>query len=373
MDLSKAFDCIPHDLLIAKLNAYGFTNRSCKLLYSYLKGRQQCVKINGTHSKSHTLLAGVPQGSILGPVLFNLFINDFYSFIENTNPHGYADDNTLSKVSNTKDEMVSSLTKDADISIDWLANNDMIANPSKFQAIFPTKQKDQQSISIQVKEKAISSQNEVEILGLTIDKNLKFEKYISKICQSASGQLHALYRLNRYLKPETRSSVINSFILSNFSYCPLVWCFLSARQASKIDKIIEKSLRIINNEHGLSYKDLLEKYGKSSIKYRTQKVIAAEIFKTFNNMNPAYMKSIFQKQANARITRQTLNLKSQKYKSKKYGFNSLRVMGPIIWNSLPNTIKTSNGIQKFKNGIKDWGYDSCDFFKKFDAYYNSIK
>ena len=152
-----------------------------------------------------------------------------------------------------------------------------------------------------------------------------------------------------------------------------MWCFLSARQASKIDKIIEKSLRIINNEHGLSYKDLLEKYGKSSIKYRTQNVIAAEIFKTFNNMNPAYMKSIFQKQSNARITRQTLNLKSQKYKSKKYGFNSLRVMGPIIWNSLPNTIKTSNGIQKFKNGIKDWGYDSCDFFKKFDAYYNSIK
>ena len=64
----------------------------------------------------------------------------------------------------------------------------------------------------------------------------------------------------------------------------------------------------------------------------------------FNNMNPAYMKSIFQKQANARITRQTLNLKSQKYKSKKYGFNSLRVMDSIIWNSFPNTIKTSKGI-----------------------------
>ena len=89
-------------------------------------------------------------------------------------------------------------------------------------------------------------------------------------------------------------------------------------------------------------------------------------------MNPAYMKSIFQKQANARITRRTLNLK-QKYKSKKCGFNSLKVMGPIIWNSLPNTIKTSKGIQKFKNEIKDWGYDSCNFFKKFDAYYNSIK
>ena len=313
MDLSKAFDCIPHDLLIAKLDAYGFNKRSCKLLYSYLKGRQQCVKINGTYSKFHTLLAGVPQGSILGPVLFNLFLNDFYLFIHNTSPHGYADDNTLSKVAVSREQVVEDLTKDANISIDWLTNNDMIANPSKFQAIFPTKLKDQQNITIQIKDKTISSKNEVDILGLTVDENLKFEKYTSKICRSASGQLHAIYRLNRYLKPKTRTLVINSFILSNFSYCPLAWGFLSARQGSKIDKIIEKSLRLINNEHGLSYKDLLTKYGKSSIKYRTQKVIAAEIFKTFNNMNPAYMKSIFQKQANARITRQTLNLKSQNY------------------------------------------------------------
>ena len=238
MDLSKAFDCIPHDLLIAKLDAYGFSNRSCKLMYSYLKGRQQCVKINGTYSKCHTLLAGVPQGSILGPVLFNLFINDFYSFIQNTNPHGYADDNTLSKVADTKDEMISSLTNDTDISIDWLSNNDMIANPTKFQAIFPNKQKVHEDISLQVKEKTIFSQREVDILGITVDENLNFEKYISKICQSASGQLHAIYRLNRYLKPQTRKLVINSFILSNFSYCPLIWCFLNAQQISKIDKII---------------------------------------------------------------------------------------------------------------------------------------
>ena len=373
MDLSKAFDCIPHDLLIAKLDAYGFNKGACKLLYSYLKGRQQCVKINGTHSKFHTLLAGVPQGSILGPVLFNLFINDFYSFIHNTSPHGYADDNTLSKVDVSLDKVVGDLTKDANISIDWLTNNDMIANPSKFQAIFPTKLKNQQNISIQIKDKTISSSNEVEVLGLTIDENIKFEKYISKICQSASGQLHAIYRLNRYLKPETRTLVINSFILSNFSYCPLTWCFLSARQRSKIDKIIEKSLRVIDSDNGLSYKGLLEKYGQSSIKYRTQKVIAAEIFKTFNNMNPTYMKNIFQKQATTRVTRQAFNLKSQKYISKKYGFNSLRVLGPIIWNSIPNTIKNTKGIDMFKQKIKNWGYDNCDFFKKFDTYYNTIK
>ncbi|MDP6877649.1 MAG: hypothetical protein QGI18_03550 [Candidatus Marinimicrobia bacterium] len=149
--------------------------------------------------------------------------------------------------------------------------------------------------------------------------------------------------------------------------------FLTARQHSKIDKIIEKSLRVIDSINGLTYNKLLKKYNQSSIQHRAHKVIATEVFKTFNNMNPTYMKNIFQKQTNIRSTRQTLNLKSQPFRSKKYGFNSLRVLAPIIWNSIPNKIKSSKGIAAFKDQIKRWGYNDCEFFKKFETYYNTIK
>ena len=95
VDLSKAFDCIPNDLLIKKLNAYGFDKMSLWFFYSYLKRREQCVNLNNIQSTFKTLLSEVPQGSILGPLLFNIFINDLIGFIKKSSLYNFADDNTI--------------------------------------------------------------------------------------------------------------------------------------------------------------------------------------------------------------------------------------------------------------------------------------
>ena len=127
MDLSKAFDCISHDLLLAKLHAYGFDKKGLKLIYSYLKGRKQRgVKINGDYSTWKDILNGVPQGSVLGPLLFNLFINDLFYFVKNSDVHNYADDNILSFSDSSINKIISKLESDISILDTWFTNSGLL-------------------------------------------------------------------------------------------------------------------------------------------------------------------------------------------------------------------------------------------------------
>ena len=136
MDLSKAYDCIPHDLLIAKLEAYGFSVPSLKLIYSYLTNRKQRIKIGSSFSRWLEIIFGVPQGSILGPLLFNIFINDFFHFILETEICNFADDNTLYTCDSSLENVLVRLNIEAKNAVKWFQNNSMVANPAKFQLLF---------------------------------------------------------------------------------------------------------------------------------------------------------------------------------------------------------------------------------------------
>ena len=135
LDVSKAFGSLQQDILIAKLHAYGFEMKALKLIYSYLINRTQTMKVKAEYSAKRQVKAGVPQGSLLGILLFNVYLNDMFDSVQ-VDLYNFADDNNLSIVSNTIDEAKASLITETEAAINWIESNQIIANPEKFHLMF---------------------------------------------------------------------------------------------------------------------------------------------------------------------------------------------------------------------------------------------
>ena len=198
MDLSRAFDKMPHALLIAKLNAYGLSEHACNLVISYLRNRKHRVKIMGKHSDWVTTNRGVPQGSVLGPLLFNIFINDLFYMNMTCEIANYADDNHLYYEDKCHDVLKNVLENDVNTATVWFDNNYMCANPDKFQSIILDRD-GKQSLSISVQDNTIFSDPSIKVLGIVLDNKLKFDEHVSQMCLKASRQINALKRISKYL------------------------------------------------------------------------------------------------------------------------------------------------------------------------------
>ena len=241
-DLSKAFDYIPHDLLIAKLAAYGLSEEPLMYILSYLLNRKQCVRIIGTYSEFENIITGVPQGSILGRFLFNLSINDLFFFILIASVHNFADGNTLSAFAENVSKLINVLQSESEVITDCFKKNQMIVNPDKFQVIITDKKKgDHTNENIVIDNKQIKIVPSVELLGIQLDDKLNFNQHISNICKSAANQLNALIRLQKFLSFKEKKVLIYSYFLANFNYCPLVWMFSSVFGSISYEDVLLKS------------------------------------------------------------------------------------------------------------------------------------
>ena len=333
IDLSKAFDCLPHSLLIAKLHAYGVDWSACELLADYLSHRLQRVKIGTARSSLAELSKGVPQGSILGPLLFNIFVNDLFLFIEKCTLYDYADDNSMSYSSSTLQGVLSSLLNYCKIAVEWFGNNGMKANSTKFQfmVLSPNPTDD---IEFELDENTIlRPQKSVKALGVIINNRLTFSDQISACCLKAARQLNALVRISKYLDPKDKNVIFNSFIRSNFEYCPLVWHFCGKTNNNKLEKIQERSLRILHDTYELSYEELSNKNGSNTLLLHRLKLFIMETYKSFHCVNANCLHGVFKFNSTS-LERRSDKVIQPKRRTTSNGLRSFSYLESKSWNGL---------------------------------------
>ena len=252
MDLSKAYDCLPHDLLIAKLAAYGVDFPSLSLLYDYLSNRQQRVKVQSHFSDWLKIETGIPQGSILGPILFNIFLNDLLWIIEKAEICNFADDNTLSASSITLEKVISALQTETKNVLNWLKINSFAANPKKFQLMFLGKAKTE-NLEVLFGDISLKPTESVKILGIVIDNKLNFKTHVQGLCKLASQRTNALLRIRSNLSVECAKRLCDAYILSTFNYCPLIWMYGCKSSDTLINKIHKKALSAVYRDFNKSF------------------------------------------------------------------------------------------------------------------------
>ena len=348
IDLSKAFDTLPHDLLPAKLKAYGFSKKSVKFLSSYLNHRFQRVKLSSVFSEWLEVILGVPQGSILGPLLFNIFINDLVFFIEKTDLCNFADDNTLSSCSQSLDEVIDSLQNDLSIALKWFKWNQLVANPNKFQVMF-LGVSNPSNCDLVVAGKNLKHNNGVKLLGLWIDCNLNFDDHIQNICSAANRKINCLFRIRNLLSIDQAKTLSNTYILSNFRYCSQIWLFCSKTAEKLIQRTHKRCLRAVHGYSEESLPELLKRHGGETIHMTNLKTLMVEVYKSVNGINPKFMSTFFKNKHFSYSLRNSNLVSLPPIKTVKYGTNSLHFRSCFTWNRLPDNIKMSSNVDAFKN------------------------
>ena len=197
------------------------------------------------------------------------------------------------------------------------------------------------------------------MLGVYFDNKLSFTTHVTKLCKKAGQKLHALTRISTFMSLQQRKTIMNTFILSQFGYCPLIWMCHSRSLNSRINRIHERALRIIYNDNISSFQQLPEISGTVKIHESNLQRLATEIYKALNNLSSSLVSELFQIKDTKYNLCEASSFVTRNVKTVSYGTESISYLAPKIWEQVPDEIKNCKSVNSFKSKIILWIPKAC--------------
>ncbi len=363
LDLSAAFDTIDHNILLSRLeDTVGITGAALQWVASYLKDRTQSVVIEDSSSDAEPLLQGVPQGSVLGPLLFIIYILPLGDiFRRHTIPfHGYADDTQCgiaSKLTSLPNKIKELENCVADVRV-WMRKNFLKLNDGKTEVFIAGPRHQRQDMllhSVNIGQTAIPVSEQVKNLGVFWDSSMTMSRQITNICQSSYFHLHQIGRLRRYLTTETSRTLMQALVISRLDYANSLLYGISKSLIHRLQVIQNTAARIITRcPRRQHMTPVLRDLHWLPIEHRiTFKLLTLTYSCLKTDTAPTYLSSLLQPYVPSRNLRSQDNDQLVQVKTKsKFGDRSFQCAAPILWNNLPLSIKSAPSKDSFRRQLK---------------------
>ena len=377
LDLQKAFDTVSHDILLCKLKHYGVRGLPHQLLSSYLSNRKQYVTINGVKSDLEYIRWGVPQGSVLGPLLFLLYINDLSNSTD-MDSWFYADDTALAASSTSFKDLEVKFNKEVNKVQDWLFANKLSAHYGKktqFILFIPrSKAKDKpDNFVLDMGGHIIEKTSTYKYLGIWIDEKLNWEPQIDKMCSKLASVCGILSKVRHLLDRNSLMLIYNSLVESRLRYGILSWSTASDLQINRLKVLQNRALRFIDfSPIGTYMLPLYYHYKILPMKDLIKLQRAAYMYSYQNNELPSAFSSYFSRPPHRHNTRYAESNYYALQHESKLSEKSMKVLGPKVWADVPNITKVLPFRKTFTKHLKRTFIDALPKIRRTKLIENHI-
>ena len=344
-DLRKAFDSVPHDLLLRKLEHLGIAGPTHRWLKSFLSDRQQRVRVGNEYSNYINVKSGVPQGGVLSGLLFALYVNDLPAHIENAKISLYADDAKIySEITDKKS--VQNLQSDIDRMVDWCQQWRLSLNPDKCYLLQynPRARQRQFNPTYQIGNVPIQSKTEVRDLGILISEDLKYHSQVNAACKKAHKEINRIRRSFKSRSPNFITNMYKLYVRPRLEYCVEVWNPKYLGDIKKMEKVQNKMTKLARNCYNLRPNQRNSTLGLSTHEERRLRGDLINMYKHIED------ESLFTLRNDARVRGhdKTVRVPRSNLLVKKHSFSARSI---DIWNSLPGEIVNAYDLNVFKRNI----------------------